>query len=421
MLATLYAARCVATRPAAQSRRTSWATGMSLYTSVGVCPARFIGKIRPCATPYNGYRAHSGSASYWIGALILTNRSPALVAATNLIEILDSVGEPRGWGVSVLSPVVYVGPKEAAWPLATWRRQQEEAVAQLPRGTSTTLAPFLRRLLGRALTEPRRAYRILACAAQVPARGLDQIPHDLWPAQDAAATRPAATTCHRPGRISTGPSSRSRRQRSDCAVAVRVKADATAIVFRRSRRQEISPLCRPRCPRRNLSCRTRHSTWSVEPRITNKSRAGCKVHLAAPRLAGKRADKRFTLTVQNQPIEAILQAVTRQTDLQLVWEPNQRWLAANSRQREGGKRHVRRTDSDRIERSARDVSNSGKPTDHRATAGARPKRMTNDQSGQGLLQSLLDSTHDLAFEHHGGKRQFTVHDDLVFLHRQRST
>ena len=38
------------------------------------------------------------------------------------------------------------------------------------------------------------------------------------------------------------------------------------------------------------------------------------------------ADKRFTLTVQNQPIDAILRALTQQLGLELVWrEGTEAW------------------------------------------------------------------------------------------------
>ncbi len=105
-------------------------------------------------------------------------------SAANLLELLSSVGQPLDWGVSVLSPVIYIGPSSATTSLATWYAQQEGTLAQLPRA----IQQRWRRPADAgwpALTEPRRLIEAWLRAADVPALGLERIPHDLWPAQEA--------------------------------------------------------------------------------------------------------------------------------------------------------------------------------------------------------------------------------------------
>lgn len=107
------------------------------------------------------------------------------VAVVNapLRQALGKAASQGGVGVSVLGPVVYWGPKEAAERLRT--------LAELRRQVADELRPQLRLALSTSkplvwprLTEPRAVVEQLAAEAGLTLAAENSLPHDLWPAAD---------------------------------------------------------------------------------------------------------------------------------------------------------------------------------------------------------------------------------------------
>jgi hypothetical protein len=243
-------------------------------------------------------------------------RITASFAPTRFIDALKSVSDAHGWGVSVLSPVLYIGPPETTRPLATWHRQQTIAVEQLapaPRRRWQRVSPSV----WPTLTEPRALLAQWLHAARIPVEGLDQIPYDLWPAQNL----PALDELQRLIIVLAGFQLAPQVVANGSVKIVPLPVDVTL-----TRQYAIPPS--------RLAAVDRLDDELAEAQLTLRQRtlevmgrAEDHDHVQAwlddrPRrepTAGSLADKRFTLTVQNQPIAAILQTVAQQLDLELVW------------------------------------------------------------------------------------------------------
>jgi hypothetical protein len=244
-------------------------------------------------------------------------RITASVSPTKFIDAIQSVCDTRGWGVSVLSPVIYIGPSETTRPLASWQRQQRMVIEQLPgeqrrRWERTTPCAWPE------VTEPRALLTEWLSAARIPADGLDQIAYDLWPAQNLPALDVLQRLVITLAGFQLGPE---------------VKADGSVAVVRLPR--EIKLTHHYVVPARRLAAVGDLQTALPDAKLTLRQRRLEVVGRAEdhdyvqlwlegrPRRAasvGALVDKRFTLTVQNQPIAAILQAVAGQLDLELVWD-----------------------------------------------------------------------------------------------------
>lgn len=100
-----------------------------------------------------------------------------------LDEVLERVGASVKAGVCWLGPVAYIGPRDAAYRLRTIAALRAADVRALPKEKR---AAFQRDAAWRweVLAEPRGLAAELAVAAKVSIESLDLIGHDLWPATD---------------------------------------------------------------------------------------------------------------------------------------------------------------------------------------------------------------------------------------------
>jgi hypothetical protein len=217
-----------------------------------------------------------------------------------------------------LPSLLYLGPARTARPLASWHALQSDTVNQLARPMQRRWRQHLVASWPR-LTEPRRLVESWLREAGLTATGLEQIPHDLWPAQDlpsldllerlvvALAGFEMAPQVSADGSLQVVP--------LPAAVAVtrgyRLRADRMADV---AVMQETFP---------ELQLVRDGPVLRATGRIEEHRQLERWLHpgsTPSPQHSSW-TDKRFSLTVQNQPIGAILTAVTQQLDVRVDWHP----------------------------------------------------------------------------------------------------
>ncbi|HEY1785747.1 MAG TPA: hypothetical protein VGG30_09375, partial [Pirellulales bacterium] len=103
-------------------------------------------------------------------------------AGQPLEEVLREIADTERLGLSLWEPIVYFGPIQEAAVLRTvaWLRREEVAALPAPRRTALLA---VRAWQWDDLATPRDLLAALAAEAHVKIEGLDQVPHDLWPAR----------------------------------------------------------------------------------------------------------------------------------------------------------------------------------------------------------------------------------------------
>lgn len=118
-----------------------------------------------------------------------SSRVDAVLSATSLPEAVEDIVEPLAAGVSVVADTLYVGPRETARTIRTLAAIRQEELREAPGTSARRQRALLRR---RAttwpdLTEPRKVLEEFAARSDLMIDGVDQVPHDLWPAGTIAA------------------------------------------------------------------------------------------------------------------------------------------------------------------------------------------------------------------------------------------
>ncbi len=98
-------------------------------------------------------------------------------------RVLEQIAEDRGLGVSLLGPVVFFGPPDAAARLRTLAAVRTEEARRLPAAAARKfLLP--ERLAWDDFAMPRELVENLAREGELRVVGLERLPHDLWAAAD---------------------------------------------------------------------------------------------------------------------------------------------------------------------------------------------------------------------------------------------
>jgi hypothetical protein len=113
-------------------------------------------------------------------SLELTLSDEALEAA------FERIASSQELGLSWFGPVAYFGPPAAARRLRTVAAMRENEARQLPPETRQVLLRQ-RAIAWHELATPRELVEKLAGEANVRLNGIEQVPHDLWPAADLPA------------------------------------------------------------------------------------------------------------------------------------------------------------------------------------------------------------------------------------------
>jgi hypothetical protein len=97
--------------------------------------------------------------------------------------LLERIAKDCRLGVTIVGPVVFLGPPEVAARLRTIALLRQEEVAKLPFEAARPWLP-LQSLRWSDFAVPREVLMGVASAAGVEISGLKQVPHDLWAAAD---------------------------------------------------------------------------------------------------------------------------------------------------------------------------------------------------------------------------------------------
>lgn len=98
-------------------------------------------------------------------------------------QILDDLAGRLGQGVCHVGPVAYIGPKKTAAVLATVAEQRDEETQALPVAVRNQLRRAVP-VTWPELTTPRELIAEQATSVGMEVNGVEQLPHDLWPAVD---------------------------------------------------------------------------------------------------------------------------------------------------------------------------------------------------------------------------------------------
>jgi hypothetical protein len=235
----------------------------------------------------------------------------------NLIDLLNTLAAAHGCEVSRLPSLLYLGPPRTTRPLASWQALQWETIGQMPRALQR---PWRQRAVASwpRLTEPRRLLETWLREAGLTATGLEQVPHDLWPAQELPPLDLLERLTIALAGFELAP-----QLSSDGNLRI-VPLPAEVRLTRRYRlppnRLADVPSLRQMLPQLELALDAR--TLRASGRLEDHRQLERWLQPGRTRSAVETslANKRFSLTVQNQPIEAVLAAVARQLDVQLDWQ-----------------------------------------------------------------------------------------------------
>lgn len=100
----------------------------------------------------------------------------------SMMAVLQRLAAQCGATPVMLHDIVYLGPRIAVGGLSAAAESRRREAGQLPKGVSTRLLAA-REWEWDTLAEPRALVQELADEARVQIENLDEIPHDLWPAQ----------------------------------------------------------------------------------------------------------------------------------------------------------------------------------------------------------------------------------------------
>ena len=250
------------------------------------------------------------------------------LAGSNLTisELMDrlAASDGRNWGWTSLRTVIYFGPRQTAGELATLSELARQAVANAPptaRRRWLTQSPweFPR------LSEPKALLATVITDSGSEMRDIAPIPHDLWPAcslpgippidravlilasfdLQLSASRDArqvgGTPIERPLQLTAAyPAS----EELQAVIDALTEADSTIRSRRQGRRLSVSGRWED-----HEQLRRALNPAATSERTTNDG---------APPRAG---EQRYTLRIANKPVGAVLDQLSAQLQVAVVWDP----------------------------------------------------------------------------------------------------
>jgi hypothetical protein len=237
------------------------------------------------------------------------------VSTSSLGGALKQLAKSRGAGVSLLPPVVYLGPPSTTDKLATVWELNRQRVQRLDRSVrlrwQTAVATSWP-----SLSEPRQLVTDWTRQRGVILSGVERIPHDLWAAQQL----PPLDLLHRLTIVLAG---------FDLSVSVDSAGRASVVRMPEqaalTRSYVLSDAQWARWPEWSDSL-TGIDTQRTANRLTLTGRAEDHRQVAgwlqgaATVPTTVEGAKRYTLTVRNQPREQLLKTLASQLGLELQWK-----------------------------------------------------------------------------------------------------
>ncbi|MCB0117361.1 MAG: hypothetical protein KDD84_24845, partial [Caldilineaceae bacterium] len=236
------------------------------------------------------------------------------VTHEKLIDVIRSTARLAQADVGFVGSVVYVGPSHVAQRIATLAELKNRQLAErFPAKHRTFLEP--QPLRWDALSTPQVVFDSLMHEAGISHVHPEKLPHDLWPAYDL----PPLTWAERVTLVLAGfPTSW---QLDDAAEDLKLIGFPPAVVLRETytirsgvaqryaELEQLFPQAFLKRDGRDITVGTTlEDHWKIRDMLNGKSRS------AESQPAGP-AEKRYTLTVQNQPLKAVLAALAQRLGL----------------------------------------------------------------------------------------------------------
>jgi hypothetical protein len=239
------------------------------------------------------------------------------LADTPLHELLQQLADQLKLGVGQVGPVLYLGPPPTAAVLGTVAALREEQEQQL--------SPAVRSRLRRAqplrwpeLTTPRDLIQHLAGEAGLHVEGLEQIPHDLWPEADL----PPLTFAQSLSLILAGFALTFDYAPDGSAVHLKpmpAKASITRRIPLRGSPAAVGAEIRRRFPDARFTIEAGNivvdSTVEVSAAIRRLADGASSRPKPSP--AKTKAEKRYTLRVQDKSLGAVAAAIAKEAGVEL--------------------------------------------------------------------------------------------------------
>ncbi len=244
--------------------------------------------------------------------------------ASPLDVAIQQLAEAHGWGLSRLPHVLYLGPETTTRELATVLALQQEKVAKLP--DSIRKRWIARRTSSwPELTEPRKLVESWADERKITLHQTERIPHDLWAAQKlptlsfleqltvALAGFDLSVDVDDSGSAQIIPLPRDAQWTRTYRIPSRLSAPEE-LPFQEKRNQ-----IQPRGNEWVVRGSSEFHEW-VKAEIASNHRPKSPRSPEGPSGPRSIAQQRFTLTVRQQPLGAIMEAIARQTQSKVDWQ-----------------------------------------------------------------------------------------------------
>ena len=243
-----------------------------------------------------------------------------------MLVVLQRLAAQCGATPVMLNDVVYLGPRIAVGGLSAAAESRRSEAGRLPKNVSSRLLAA-REWKWDALAEPRALIQDLADEAHVQIENLDQIPHDLWPAQQL----PALPWADRLTLVVAGfgltyafedEGQRVRFMALPEAEIVERTYDAALSATQLDAILAAAPPGVIEMRDEKLEVRgTAEEHGQLQRLLAGRAPASRKKGPERKPAGGPGTDKTlFTLKVASQPLEAILHALESQTGLKVQWD-----------------------------------------------------------------------------------------------------
>jgi len=161
---------------------TSWATGSALQKRLNESVDVVWGEI-PLRRALEGLAGNKNVAVLIDRRVDPSQKIDISLNQTPLKDVLEAIAQKYGLGVSMVGPVAYFAPPEAARRVRASVALRQEDLRRL---SPAVAEKFLRRkpMAWDDLAAPRELLEKLGVESGVEIAGLDRVPHDLWAAAD---------------------------------------------------------------------------------------------------------------------------------------------------------------------------------------------------------------------------------------------
>jgi len=239
-----------------------------------------------------------------------------------LREVMQRLAQSLRIGVCRVGPVVYFGPADTATVLGTVVELRRDEIRRWPASVSARLLAA-QSVAWPELAQPRELIGRMAQQSRIEIDGLDQVPHDLWPAADL----PPLDFAEHLSLLLAG--FELTFEAAETTPRIRLVPLPTSATIERSYRmsatqaEQIVDLLGKQFPTAETARRTDglavRGSIDAHHAVDRWMRGGSTAPTKRPPAAAGQV--RYTLEVKNQPVGAVAKALAERLGLQIEYDP----------------------------------------------------------------------------------------------------